>query len=568
MSVFALENGRLVPAHAVNAGDAGVTAESLAAIRERVVELIDVPLFPVAWQSEPAGEGSKESLIALDPAGQTVTVEVLNVLNADELLGALARAGRHSEMGRSSLALIYGPGARSFPRDWHMFLDACPPHPSPGPRLYLVVLGIDENVKSAVDALAGSGLDVRKASLHDGGSQVLVSFEEVRPRPARLSAILSSPQHANELLLSESPSAVSPVAESPVVVSPAESAISPAEATFEDFDASAGAADPDTAEYVTGAEPVVEPEPTIEAETSVEAEAAEVSEAAPNSVVPVPEPEIVGQPAPVERADPAVETEEDAEPVEAAEPVETETSAPVVSSPVVSTPEMAPTSTSDQISQLRALLAGDEEAAAPIQNPTERKAPRRAHGRRAVSRERSAAESGPDRPVRLDRPERGTAPSAFANVPGYAGPSAFAQSAASQSDHGNRAEQDLWENSAPKSSGRRAPQIISESAAATSSSEAVEEAAQLDHTQPAQGQQPSRLLQIAQRYGAPFNVVWSQRRRNISLSARVTARGTMALSDGRVFTDPSEAASAASGIAGVDGWSVWKVPGGKRLGDL
>ena len=132
MAVFALENGRLVPAQAVNTSDAGVTAESLAAIRERVVELIDVPLFPVAWQTEPGTGGSRESLIALDPTGQTVTVEVLEVLDADELLGSLARAGRHAEMSRSSVALIYGAGARSFPRDWHLFLDACPPHPAPG----------------------------------------------------------------------------------------------------------------------------------------------------------------------------------------------------------------------------------------------------------------------------------------------------------------------------------------------------------------------------------------------------------------------------------------------------
>lgn len=195
MAVFALENGRLVPAHSVDVADSGVVDESLAAIRERVLDLIETPLFPVAWQSETATEqrdGQRDSLICLDATGQTVTVEVLSVLDANELLGSLARAGKHGEMSRSSLALIYGQGARSFPRDWRTFLDACPPGAAPGPRLYLIVLKIDPSVRSAVDALAGAGLDVRLATLHDGGSQVFVSFEEVRTQGSRFSALLGA----------------------------------------------------------------------------------------------------------------------------------------------------------------------------------------------------------------------------------------------------------------------------------------------------------------------------------------------------------------------------------------
>ncbi len=195
MAVFALENGRLVPAHSVDVADSGVVEESLTAIRERVLDLIDASLFPVAWQSEPAAdqrEGQRESLICLDATGQTVTVEVLGVLDATELLGSLARAGRHGEMSRSSLALIYGQGARSFPRDWRTFLDACPPGAAPGPRLYLIVLEIEPGVRSAVDALAGAGLDVRLATLHDGGTQVFVSFEEVRTQGSRLDSLLGS----------------------------------------------------------------------------------------------------------------------------------------------------------------------------------------------------------------------------------------------------------------------------------------------------------------------------------------------------------------------------------------
>lgn len=570
MSVFALENGRLVPAQAVSTSDAGVTAESMAAIRERVIELLDVPLFPVAWQSEPASDGSRESLIALDPTGQTVTVEVIDYLDADELLGSLARAGRHGEMSRSSLALIYGPGARSFPRDWRLFLDACPPHPAPGPRLYLVVLGIDDTVRAAVDALAGGGLDVRRASLHDGGSQVLVSFEQLRPQPGRLGAILSSAQHYNEQLL-DAPAEASGPEELPLA----------AEVTK--LDESPAPQETATPEAIAETVPEPAPDP-IEPEQEVEPEAVSgeiVGEEAAGPALPenwgsggnassqelVDDPEpVAGQPEPAveESVTPSESIEVSAEQVtehpEQPEPVQSQVAqnAPEKQdkpeTDVLEEPEEL--STEAQIDQLRSMLAG-EESEAPVQE----KKPRRSHSRRSqVSRDKPATESGPERPVRLDRPERGAAPSAFANVPGYTGPTAFAQSTDAS---GSRREQDLWENSAPVHGGRPVPQTISESSAATFSSEAVQQAADHDHVGT-----PSRLIQIAQRYGAPFSVVWSQRRRNISLSARVTAWGTIVLPDGRVYTDPSEAASAASGIAGVDGWSVWRVPGGKRLGEL
>ena len=535
MAVVALENGRLVPAQAVNTSDAGVTTESLAAIRERVVELIDVPLFPVAWQTEPGTGGSRESLIALDPTGQTVTVEVLEVLDADELLGSLARAGRHAEMSRSSVALIYGAGARSFPRDWHLFLDACPPHPAPGPRLYLIVLGIDDSVRSAVDALAGSGLDVRRASLHDGGSQVLVSFEELRPQPGRLGAILSSAQHYNELLIAESQSS--------------EEFEAPAEPD-EDVEGDGAGVVADSPEVVPDAVEDLADESPVE-------ERADEAITEHDDATDVPEEPTAEESGtdPVEAAaddvtdgDVAAEVARDfaaesSVTEEASTGPQTAVNTPAVDAATADTPAEPSVSTAEQINQLHAML-------------TERKTPRHTHGRHPdSSRERPATESGPERPARLDPPVR--VPSAFAGISGYTGPSAFA----AQSHEGNRAEQDLWENSAPNRGERPAPQIISESTAANSSSEAVQEAAQRE-------QSPSRLTQIAQRYGAPFTVVWSQRRRNINLSARVTAWGTMVLPDGRVFTDPSEAASAASQIASVDGWSVWRVPGGKRLGEL
>lgn len=188
------------------------------------------------------------------------------------------------------------------------------------------------------------------------------------------------------------------------------------------------------------------------------------------------------------------------------------------------------------------------------------------------SREKDATESGPEHPVRLDGPRtaRHRAGSAAAcndsgsNPAGHDGPSDFAQSAFEQEQSRRRAEQLLWESSAPHNEGAaKRSRLISESSAATFSSEAVAEAAEEDLVSPA-----GRLIAISQRHGAPFTVVWRQRRRNINLKARITPWGTIVLSDGRVFTDPTAAARKASGMDSVDGWRVWRIPGGKRLGDL
>ncbi|AWE43002.1 hypothetical protein DDD63_09920 [Actinobaculum sp. 313] len=202
MAVFALENGRLVPAHPVDASGSAVVKEALAAIRERALDLIEAPLFPVAWTSEPDVGSIRESLIALDPTGQIVTVEVLERLSADELMGALVRAGRHADLSSSRLASLYAPGAKKFPRDWKSFIDSCPPHPASGPRLFLIVLGVAEGVRPAIDALASGDVEVHIASLHHAGARVLVSLDKVRPQITSLSTVLGAAAGSGGSLIS------------------------------------------------------------------------------------------------------------------------------------------------------------------------------------------------------------------------------------------------------------------------------------------------------------------------------------------------------------------------------
>ncbi len=749
MAVFALENGRLVPAHSVDVADSGVVEESLTAIRERVLDLIDASLFPVAWQSEPAAdqrEGQRESLICLDATGQTVTVEVLGVLDATELLGSLARAGRHGEMSRSSLALIYGQGARSFPRDWRTFLDACPPGAAPGPRLYLIVLEIEPGVRSAVDALAGAGLDVRLATLHDGGTQVFVSFEEVRTQGSRLDSLLGSgtfdmqgivaslpaedeydeyavlsgddgaagdqsvdggteaggtsddsadpappergdpapvddadPVSAESVDLASAEDAdladstpeetQSPAAESEAVAAerettplerPEQAVGGSVDVLAESYAADAGTAEANAPESESagtagsnpGASadagataapaetPVAEPSETSETATNVAGvsprEATRAGEDAPENGTP--ESPVVVSPSfeSVELAESSrsATSAQSAHSSEAAAQSAPTPDLPAAAATGLSSParpgaarsalgydefRFAPVSvpvaqpadsadsalTADEAASDRELLGTARQASAEASRQQgaqeDKPAPvrRRSNARREalqartlrdmlmgddavqpeqqgenVTREKNATESGPEHPVRLDAPHapRHRAPAGMvpeganplSRVDGYEGPSAYAQSAYEREQSRRRAEQLLWENSAPRTEeAARRSRLISESSAATFSSEAVAEAAEEDMASPA-----GRLIAIAQRHGAPFTVVWRQRRRNINLKARVTPWGTIVLSDGRVFTDPTVAARSASGIESADGWRVWRIPGGKRLGDL
>ena len=190
MAVFAYENGKLIPAQPVDLSMSRLGEGALAALRERAVDLIEAPLFPVAWVTEQMPSGSRDCLICLDPTGQIVTVDVLARLSADELIATLAATGRHADNSTERLASMYASGSESFSADWRAFLDACPPSSRPGPRLFLIVLGIEEEVRPAIDALAGAGVDVRVASVIGSGPQVFISLEPVRPHITALSRIL------------------------------------------------------------------------------------------------------------------------------------------------------------------------------------------------------------------------------------------------------------------------------------------------------------------------------------------------------------------------------------------
>ncbi len=563
MAVFALEGGRLVPAPNVELAQHGVVLQALAAIRERLIDLLGVPLFPVAWTR---AEG-EESLIALDPTGQIVSVEVLERLDSAALLASLARAGSHVDLSRSQLAELYGSGATAFPADWRRFLDTCEPHPARGPRLYLVVLSLEESVRPAIQALSGAGLAVSLASVHDGGSQVLVSFEEVRSTATAFGTLAS--WRAMRQLQSD---ATSPTG----AKSPAEPSVHSSDASNKDeltedsLDTISRPKESTQSDRVpprrrrrhawveTSVASVVEGKASENSPraSSTDAESVEETPVLPRrrarshavdsssasaSSVSLSTSAQVSAPSPKPRPEMTYTL-----PLRPAVPVPQPAREPDPAQPSVPVQPKA-TESPSSFGETRAFSV----------RPTP---PRPLHSENATAHAK-LSETVPS-PESVPTPS--SRPAAFASIAGYQGPSQFAQAAQARAAASRPLEARLWENSTPRpAEGGRPRRFISEAQASQASSHAVAKAAEDDSLSPAH-----RMLAIVRRHRAPFVIVWQQRRHGSVYQAEVTAWGTIVLADGAVYDDPSLAAQAVSGLSRVDGWNVWKVADGRSLGEL
>lgn len=170
MGVFALADGRLVAA--TPTPGAQVPEEVLQAVREQALEFANRPLFGVG---RTAATGP---LIALDPLGNVVTVEVLQFLDADAFVAALAAAGRNSALNRKDLSELYPGGPQAFENDFRQFVESAPPATRRGPRLFLFYAGIAPDVNAPLAALQGVGVEARKIVVHPGERGLLVEIGE------------------------------------------------------------------------------------------------------------------------------------------------------------------------------------------------------------------------------------------------------------------------------------------------------------------------------------------------------------------------------------------------------
>lgn len=165
MALFELESGRLIPAQFGTPVGHGLEMDVLESIRSQVLEVIDRPLFPVAWAGNDGQSGTgPHSLTALDASGQVVSVEVLSRLDPVSLVAAISRLGQVSGQGWMDLASQYPGGVQAFQTGWAEFREAMPPTTQPGPRLILVVGEIDEGCYSALGVLRSSGLEIHQVS--------------------------------------------------------------------------------------------------------------------------------------------------------------------------------------------------------------------------------------------------------------------------------------------------------------------------------------------------------------------------------------------------------------------
>ena len=165
MALFELESGRLIPAQFGTPVGHGLEMDVLESIRSQVLEVIDRPLFPVAWAGDSGESGTgPHSLTALDASGQVVSVEVLSRLDPVSLVAAISRLGQVSGQGWMDLASQYPGGVQAFQTGWAEFREAMPPTTKPGPRLFLVVEEIDEGCYSALGVLFASGIEIHQIS--------------------------------------------------------------------------------------------------------------------------------------------------------------------------------------------------------------------------------------------------------------------------------------------------------------------------------------------------------------------------------------------------------------------
>ena len=225
MPVFSLDNGRLSPARPSLTHRDEIIRETLMAVRDQVVELIYRPIFPVAWLTETsrlADQTRHTSLVALDPTGKTVTVDVVERLDSETLMASLARASRHEEIPSGRMSGLYPRGLAAFRKDWQSFLDSCPPGLEDHPRLIILAVTVEDQVRAALDTLVGASIDVHRIDLHESRSGILVSLEQVRPHEASFLAIgqelrrgeIAPPPHPSDTAAT-APDSVEEAADSP-----------------------------------------------------------------------------------------------------------------------------------------------------------------------------------------------------------------------------------------------------------------------------------------------------------------------------------------------------------------
>ncbi|MBK5248790.1 MAG: hypothetical protein JJE50_05065 [Actinomycetales bacterium] len=180
MPSFAFDSGHLVPASFGRPAEGSLAPEVVAALREYLLDVIEVDLFPVAWS-----QGPDPILTAMDRGGRVVTAVVTQRLDSAALVRALAAAGETAATGWLTIAGRYRNGVPGFRRDWNAFRESRPVGAQPGPDLHIVTGEVSDDVRDALRVLPDVrvlAVDVREG----GAGRQFLDVEQMRPERSRV----------------------------------------------------------------------------------------------------------------------------------------------------------------------------------------------------------------------------------------------------------------------------------------------------------------------------------------------------------------------------------------------
>ncbi|QOR48091.1 hypothetical protein INS90_01990 [Trueperella pecoris] len=585
MGVFALRNGRLVAAP--QSVVTQITDEVLNAVRAQSLEFIDRPLFPVGWAEE------SQSLLALDPTGQVVTIDVLEALSSDAFVSALTRAGRHGEMNRLTLANMYTGGESAFDADYQRFVESSPPLTKRGPRLFIFAFDYDVDVRRPISALRHVGVEAYRVVVHEGVSGLLVEIADVMENRG----VIEGGSQPVAIDVAEATDVAG-------VADPAEGRVArPEDGTAGSEEGVSGPADfadpePETVEMEAISTPVVfaEAEPVAEAETAPEvqaepdrepaatnAPAAEVAVVAEAAAVAEPEPARAATDFPAEDETAVIDR---AQRYDAAWEIigwqyEKERPAKRDASDVLGSVERRRADKVARQAQHDDMWARLEknrkdvgvtmydllkaESKRAEQRLWDMSAPKAENNAQIFSERFSSevsSEAVADAALKSDRwDERSAAvsdPSPIVPTPRRVEPEATAVPEA-------RAEHRAEPHPEPSLEPHPEPSLESRLEPRTDL-RTDRTAAEQPRSEAAPIPDP-RMQRIVAEIGVA-KLTWRSRRKHRALHGYLTSSGLIDIIGVGTFADPSEAAATASGNPYADGWHLWQVPDGRTLGDF
>ncbi len=177
MPLFELGSGRVRLVQPMQPRASTFTAEVRAVVAHNLQAIIPEPLFVVHEHDGREGSGLPD-LLALDPTGRPVTVEVIHQLDHDAFLAALRRAGSAGRMTESDLGHVYHPADPArFSRDFGAFRAGLPfgiqaPR-RVGPRIVVLCADVAPEAHDASDfwQARGGRLDILQVGVVLGEDQ-------------------------------------------------------------------------------------------------------------------------------------------------------------------------------------------------------------------------------------------------------------------------------------------------------------------------------------------------------------------------------------------------------------